>query len=699
MKLASQAQNPDHSDKGPLSVNSPNQSIIAEIKASGRLPSPTGVALTILEMTRDQNTSIGEMATILHGDPALSGQIIKYANSAAAGNRKPVASINDALVRLGLRMVRQLCLGFSVLSNSKDGRCEGFDFKRFWASSLAMATSCQTLARTMKTVNPDEGFTCGLLADIGGLALASVYPEKYTEVITEWANGSRAELLAVERRLLSIDRNEVTASLFEDWGLPEFYRIAVLHRDNTGWADLRRRPPSTEDHVKLANLLFAGNLAGDICMATGNTRHLLVLEFMDFARLFNLADDEFISTYDEILAEWARMGKILDVVAGQVPSMADMLRRARSAKGVKGRAGVIDDRGEPGSGVRSTAAVPAAEAEPEVAPEPQDEPEVLPGLRILVATDCPLHRKILTKKLAALGHEVDCVTDGRQALEHALTTDPQLIISDWMMPNVDGLELCRLLRSTPQMAHIHFIIMTSHDSNEELVEAFEAGINYYLVKPLNHHILAALLRGAAREVVNREEVQRQKEELRRTNAEVSITNRMLNTLALEDQLTELPNRRAGLEALERCWAKSSREKSPLLVMIMDIDHFKNVNDTFGHDAGDVVLKSTARAMKNAVREYDEICRFGGEEFMVVCPGADIEVAMLVGNRIRQAVERNLIDTVEFRGGVTISIGAAIRDESTPGTKDMIKAADEALYAAKEAGRNKVCIYTPAIADA
>ncbi len=662
-------------------MNLSDNSIIAEIKASGRLPSPTGVALTILELTRDPQANIDEMAKILHGDPSLSGQIIKYANSAAAGNRNPVASINDALVRLGMRMVRQLCLGFSILSNTQSDQCGGFDYDDFWGRSLAMASSCQTLARTMGTVNPDEGFTCGLLAEIGSLALASVYPEKYTEIMQTWNHGARQHLIQLEDEVLSVNRNQVTAYLFEDWGLPDFYPKAVLNKDDTGWADLSKSPPASEEYAKLANLLFAGNLAADICMETGREREWRVLDFMNFARLFHLGDEEFVDIYDEILEEWGRMGRVLDVVTGQVPSMAKMLRKARQQDSGTPR-DVIDDRHAPvHAGIE-----PARE-------EPLNDDEEPTGLQILVATDCPLHKKILSKKLGDEGHDVVCADDGRQALEMAVELVPQIIISDWMMPEMDGLELCRTLRSSPQLSHIHFLIMTTHDTNEQLVEAFDAGINYYLIKPLNHHILSALLRGAAREVTNREEVQRQKEELRRTNAEVSITNRMLKTMALEDQLTQLPNRRAGLDGLDKAWSKAVRDDEPLLVMIMDIDHFKKVNDNYGHDAGDEVLKATAAAMKNAIRDYDEICRFGGEEFLVVCPGAGVDVAAQVGNRIRQAVEKNLLDTPEFKGGVTISIGAAVREADTPSPKDLIKLADEALYAAKEAGRNKVCIFS------
>ena len=658
-----------------------NNSILDEIKASGRLPSPTGVALTILELTRDPNTRIDEMAEVLQGDPSLSGQIIKYANSAASGNRKPVASINDALVRLGMRMVRQLCLGFSILSNFEKGQIGGFDYGVFWARSLSMASSCQTLAKTMGTVNPDEGFTCGLLAEIGGLALASVYPEKYTEVMKKWNNGTRGLLLELEEEVLSINRNQVTACLFESWGLPEFYPKAVLHKDETEWTDLNEAKNITEDWDKLAHLLFASNIASEICMASGPDRHWRVLDLMNFAKVFNLEDDEMVAIYDEILEEWKRMGKVLDVLTGQVPSMANMLRTARSKTG---DAGVFDDS-------NATSAIDGLETA-----TPADlyfDENATIGLRILVATDCQINQKILVKKLTANGHTVTCASDGRQALAMAVDTEAQLIISDWEMPEMDGLELCRTLRSSPQLSHIHFIIMTSNEGNEQLVEAFDAGINYYLSKPLNHQILTALLRGAAREVANREEVQRQKNELRRTNAEVSISNRALKTMAMEDQLTGLPNRRAGLEALDKAWSKSKRDGDSLLVMIMDIDHFKAVNDTYGHEAGDDVLRHTADAMKAAVRDYDEICRFGGEEFLVVCPGAGIEVAAQVGNRIRQAVEKNHVETDEFSGGVTISIGAAVLEDSVESPKDLVKLADEALYAAKEAGRNKVCIYT------
>jgi diguanylate cyclase (GGDEF)-like protein len=129
----------------------------------------------------------------------------------------------------------------------------------------------------------------------------------------------------------------------------------------------------------------------------------------------------------------------------------------------------------------------------------------------------------------------------------------------------------------------------------------------------------------------------------------------------------------------------------MLVMLLDIDHFKKVNDTWGHDAGDIVLQRTATAMRAPVRDYDKVSRYGGEEFLVICPGAGADVAADLGDRIRRSVERNAIATPEFTGSVTISIGVSVRNPEHQSTRDMLHDADEALYAAKDAGRNKVCI--------
>jgi len=659
-----------------------DSSIITEIKTSGRLPSPTGVALSILELTRDPDTSTDDMAMVLVGDPSLTGQILKYANAATGGARTEITNVNDALVRLGMSMVRQLCLGFSVLSNSRRGPCSEFEYDEYWTKSLAMAVSSHALCGCIKAVSPDEGFTCGLLGKIGHLALASVYPHHYTDILYEWNGGSVAELSALENQELSIDHNDVSAALFEDWGLPETYRIAVEAQDNTAWDELPAGSSARDRGIRLGRILNIAALAANICVETGPHRHPMVVEFMKIGKELGYSPEKWTELFDQILAEWERMGKLLNIVTSNVPDMETLLRRAQEFKGP-----IPEKKRKRKKGTQEKS--PSAE-------EAIEPVQKKPGsLDILIVSDSLLDITILKKKLTPLGHTLTIAEDGQQALEMALDARPQLILTDWMMPRLDGLELTQSLRQSTQTSSTYIMIMTAQDGSGQLVKAFDAGIDDYVTKPINHQILQARLKAASRLINLQEEADRHQEEIRRTVSEMGILNRKLQTMALEDQLTQLPNRRCGLDHFDKEWARTTRSGEPLLCMILDIDHFKNVNDTYGHDAGDVVLQKTAAVMNQCMRDSDIVCRFGGEEFLVICPGADVEVAKVLGDRLRKAIENNIIDSPEFKGNITISLGVAVRSEWHDSPKDMIKNADEALYAAKEAGRNLVCIAGPA----
>ena len=655
-----------------------DSSIITEITTSGRLPSPTGVALSILELTRDPDTSTEDMAMVLLGDPSLTGQILKYANAATSGSRTEVTNVNDALVRLGMSMVRQLCLGFSVLSNSRGGPCSAFDYSSYWTKSLAMAVSCHALCCHIKSVSPDEGFTCGLLGKIGHLALASVYADRYSNVLEEWEEGSPAELINLEELGLSINHNQVSAALFEDWGLPETYRLAVDVQDNTEWDKLPTGRSVRERGLQLGRVLNIATLAANICLETGPHRHPLVLEFIKTGTDLGKSEEQWVHLFDEILAEWERLGHLLNIQTNSVPNMENLLRRAREFNGVS-----------PEKKKKKKNIKPAVETVVE-----KTAPKISGCLDILVVSDSPVDSRILAKKLGALGHNLAFAQNGQQALEIALTTSPQLILTDWMMPKLDGLQLSESLRKSTQTASTYIMIMTSQDGSDLLVKAFDAGIDDYVTKPLNHKILRARLKAASRLINFQEQAARDKEEIRRTVSEMGILNRQLQTMALEDQLTRLPNRRCGLDHFDKEWSRTTRNNESLLCMILDIDHFKNVNDTYGHEVGDVVLQKTAAVMLNCMRDSDIVCRFGGEEFLVICPGADVEIAKVLGDRLRKSVENNIIDTSGFKGNITISIGVSVRSEWHSSPKDLIKNADEALYAAKDAGRNMVCIAGP-----
>ena len=645
-------------------------SILTELRASGGLPSPTGVALTILELSRDPHTSTEDLTTVLQGDPSLTGKILKFANRASSGSRHEVSHINDALVRLGMSMVRQLCLSFSVLSNARSGPCVQFDYQRFWMHSLAMAVSCQSLSKRIRSVSPEEGFTCGLLGGIGRLALASVYPKPYADILETWDSSGPEDLVQLEKQALSIDHNQVTAALLEDWGLPECYGTAVNTFETHDW-DNDTELSTTKNRGKiLGHVLNISALAADICLETGVERHPLVLKFMAIGQRFGFDDESWMSMYDEIMEEWARMGAVLNILTVNMSSMEDLVKRARTCD-------------------RPLKDKPRPETKAEEVSEDEDT-TVSGAMNILVATRDGLESHVLQKKLTKDGHSLNIANNGHDALTRALEINPDIILTDWVLDELDGLELARTLRQSDKTGQAHIIVMTSNTTDDNQVEALEAGANECINKPINFKLLTARLHAAKRVIDLQDQAASDKELIRDQVSQLGLLNRTLEKAAMEDLLTELPNRRAGLDRMEQDWARCERNDEPLLCMIMDIDHFKKVNDTYGHDAGDVVLKDTARVLKDTMRESDIVCRFGGEEFLVVCPGADLDVAKTLGDRIRKRVEDNVIDCPEFKGHITISIGIAVRSgQDSP--KDLIKEADEALYAAKEAGRNKICI--------
>ena len=673
-----------------------DQSILTELKASGNLPSPTGVALTILELTRDPDTSVEDLALVLHGDPALAGKILKYANSAIAGSREEISSINDALVRLGMGLVRQLCLGFSVLSNARGGPCPVFDYNCYWRRSLGMAVASQALAPRLSMINSDEAFTCGLLAHIGILALASVYPDEYAKILGKWDRESFGGLRKLELEALSTDHFQVAEALFADWGLPEFYQIAVLHHQDADLDDVEKWAGGDKKAWQLAMILKAALLVSRIGVETGIEQRLLVLDYLKMRAEYNVSQEDWTSLFDQIAGEWLRMGHVLGIKIENLPSMELLARQAMMADVVS------DQRKTPRAPICSLAHKIAdrektgAEEGPVAAPDPQADPTPkTPGsLDILVGTADDEFAAELQGKLVTLGHRVVRAADGRKTLELALENSPQLILVDWDLPQLDGLELCRTLRQASAVGHIHVIVMSDPRSSDQLAEAFDSMVDDYLFKPLDEKLLAFRLSVVQRVIGWQEQATRDREEMRKAVKEKSLANRQLAQMALEDPLTRLPNRRAGLTRLEEEWSRTRRNDESLMCMLLDIDHFKLVNDNYGHDIGDVVLQMTAAVLKNTMRNSDLVCRFGGEEFLVVCPGADIEMAKILGDRIRVAIEKNHIKSGEFDKSITISVGVALRNPRTQSINNLIKEADQALYAAKEAGRNKVCISNP-----
>jgi two-component system chemotaxis response regulator CheY len=293
-------------------------------------------------------------------------------------------------------------------------------------------------------------------------------------------------------------------------------------------------------------------------------------------------------------------------------------------------------------------------------------------MKVLVVEDDPVTRKLLEVFLGKWGYEVFLSCDGQEAWDILSAPEsPSLVISDWMMPCMTGLELCRKIREAETSNYIYFIILTAKEKKEDVVEALSAGADDYLVKPFDQEELKYRVRIGKR-ILN-------------------LEHRILE-LARTDFLTGVLNRRAFMERMEQEMHRAVREDSHLSLILADLDFFKRINDQYGHNAGDLVLRRFTEEISKCLRPYDFVGRYGGEEFLVCLPGVNESQAKLVAERMRKRIEHMTVILPEALGSVqiTASFGVTSRLMGSEETLvSMTQQADDAMYKAKREGRNRV----------
>lgn len=626
---------------------------LEQLRATGDLPSPKGAALAIIRLTQREDTSLAELTQTVKTDPAFVGRLIKAANSANNAGRRPVASIQDALALLGMPIVRNLALGFSLLSGYRSGSCRNFDYKRFWSHSLVFAVALQALAKQSRASAPDEAFCIGLLARIGELALATLFPDTYASLLEQTAADPKADILALEYAAFVMTHGELTAAMLEDWGLPKVYSEPVRHMDSPESAMFAE---DSRQFLLMHSLVLADAIA-DICLADEESRRSMLPRLMLLGGRLSLEADTLTRLCDEVAADWVAWGALLNVEATQLPPFDDL---SKAPSGLR----PVDSGAAAGDATKS-------------------------GMRILVVDDDATMRAVIAGLLSKAGYEVHTAPDGRKAFDMALDLRPQIMVVDWMMPEMSGIELTRALRQTKIGRSIYVLILTGIEDDEHFVEAFEAGVDDFMNKPLKPKILAARLRAAQRVIHLQQEIEGDREEIRRFAAELAVTNRRLQEVALTDSLTGFPNRRYAMERFSQEWGASVRSQRPLSCMVVDVDGFKDVNDTYGHDIGDSMLRQIANALKAGLRTQDVVCRTGGDEFLVICPDTDRAAAMICAERVRRSVETAPVTSGATKISGSISVGVAERDAGMGDFDALIKAADRGVYAAKERGRNRI----------
>lgn len=294
--------------------------------------------------------------------------------------------------------------------------------------------------------------------------------------------------------------------------------------------------------------------------------------------------------------------------------------------------------------------------------------------KILVVDDIEDNIKLLCFNLEDDEHEVITANSGHECLEQAQEHHPDLILLDLMMPGMSGTETLTHLQNNPELCNIPVIMVSANDADDFIIEALDIGAHDYVAKPFIYPVLAARIRTALR--------------LQENQRELRELNKKLGKLASLDPLTEAYNRRHFLELANTEFAKAQRFNRPLSVIMLDVDKFKVINDTYGHPTGDAALKQLTQLCQNVGRSSEIVGRFGGEEFVICCPDTDPDGALAVAERLRCAIESSSLSFEGHTLQYTASFGVTSIQPEDQSLNDMLRRSDQLLYYSKDNGRNR-----------
>ena len=289
-----------------------------ELKASGELPSPKGVALAVMELFKRENLALPELAHTILADPALTGRIIKMANSVNPNRSRPIASVTvDTLILIGIQATRQAVLALSLVMSYRKGQCKGFDYQTFWSHSLAMACVVQTVGTVVRTAPLAEIFICGLLAEVGQLGLAAVRPDDDSKLLEQYAGKPLEELLQAESNEFGMNHCDLTAAMMADWGIPQLFIDAVTYYHDPGASGFAQG--SRNLNLVLA-LQLAAQLA-DLFTAPDHARAAMLPRIFEIGASLNLDAEHVVAIANHAAQDWLEWGELLNIKMWAVPPL------------------------------------------------------------------------------------------------------------------------------------------------------------------------------------------------------------------------------------------------------------------------------------------------------------------------------------------------------------------------------------------
>ncbi len=577
-------------DQTPLHIRLQQQNL---------LPSPRGPALAVLRLCQKESTSLEDMAHAISADPVLTGQLLKAANAVRPVGQRPIASLRDAVRLLGFSAVRGLALGFCLLGEHRQGPCKNFDYKTYWSGCLLRGLALQAICQQVRAIPVEEAFSLGLLVRIGDLALASAFPEAYGPL-----NALPSEQRALlEQEQFGQNASALAAAMLTDWGIPEIMTEPVAWQDLPDDAPFRdgSRPWSLMQSIKLASAIV------QVCQAEPAARRAMVAGLMMQGARISIPPEHLPELVDRLVGEWKDWAGLFEVPAGELPPFAQILRPPE----------LIQTGGDP---MLETGGKEL--------------------LRVLVVDDEASLRGFLRALLEQLGFEVQDASDGRTALAIAEQWHPDLVVSDWLMPGMDGLELTRTLRQTDEGKATFILLLTQLSDDDKLVEAFTAGVDDFIGKPLKPRVFAARLRAARRVITLRKEIEQDRLSFQRCAADFAATHRRLQDMAHTDPLTGLPHRQQGITMLHQAVNQARQDHSPLSCILLTLPSLGPINHQHGRQAGDRLLLQVAQMLKAGLRPGDRLSRYGDRSFLVCCPNTQPDQATLAARRMESIIGKH-----------------------------------------------------------
>jgi len=419
-----------------------SQQILDKLKISGPLPTPKGVALQVIELTRREEVTNHDLVQLIGVDPALSQRVVKAANALLGHVSRPVVTIHDAVTVLGMRALRQLVLGIALVADYRHGPCANFDYPGFWQHSLLTALCVRRLALRANLMAAEEVFMLGLLGQIGRLVLATAQTEAFSDLLEQHEPEQR--LFELEQAQFGFNHAEVSAAMLAEMNFPLLFQALV--RDYRVPQTSKTEPGSREWQL-LRSLHLAGLLA-DLSPAPAPERAAAVTAVRRAAAELAIEESELLELAAACMEEAREWSALLGMGSPSLPDLTSLFTAPE----------VLEEASEPPSFVQS----------------PHDY-----KMRVLVVEDDRAMRALMAQWLNAAGHRVNVAENGVEALNLAELHRPQVVITDWRMPQMDGIALCRELRRLPAQRNTYLIMITVETIPDKLVEAFEAGTDDY----------------------------------------------------------------------------------------------------------------------------------------------------------------------------------------------------------------------------